>query len=382
MPAGVYFRKKNYICAFFRPGKPDDIFPPEVFLQITMAKKRNALDYFLLWIKGIAMGTANKVPGVSGGTVAFVIGFYEEFIFSLQRINRRSFKWLLYGHVRSFFRYTNMWFLLCILGGTITSFFSVSLLIDYLIEHYSVQVWAVFFGMVLGSLLHLIKKYDSWRGSTVRMMLLGLFIGISVTMLDYRSGSDNMAVIFLCGVISVCGMTLPGLSGSFLLMVIGNYKLLMVDSVNAVFFAAEKMLRGDYSALYDVEQMHLIKICGVFTAGTLIGVVIFSHILGYLLKHHRANVIALIIGFIGGSLSIMWPWKNSLYERTLIDGQPQDVIIGFDHYLPALNQPGTWIAVAFVLLGFWGTVKMETYSERKRAIAAGTPVVKKPKRNK
>ncbi len=347
-----------------------------------MAKKRNALDYFLLWIKGIAMGTANKVPGVSGGTVAFVIGFYEEFIFSLQRINRRSLKWLLYGHVRSFFRYTNMWFLLCILGGTITSFFSVSLLIDYLIEHFSVQVWAVFFGMVLGSLLHLIKKYDSWRGSTVRMMLLGLFIGISVTMLDYRSGSDNMAVIFLCGVISVCGMTLPGLSGSFLLMVIGNYKLLMVDSVNAVFFAAEKMLRGDYSALYDVEQMHLIKICGVFTAGTLIGVVIFSHILGYLLKHHRANVIALIIGFIGGSLSIMWPWKNSLYERTLIDGQPQDVIIGFDHYLPALNQPGTWIAVVFILLGFWGTVKMETYSEKKRAIAAGTPVVKKPKRNK
>ena len=195
-----------------------------------MAKKRNALDYFLLWIKGIAMGTANKVPGVSGGTVAFVIGFYEEFIFSLQRINRRSLKWLLYGHVRSFFRYTNMWFLLCILGGTITSFFSVSLLIDYLIEHFSVQVWAVFFGMVLGSLLHLIKKYDSWRGGTVRMMLLGLFIGISVTMLDYRSGSDNMAVIFLCGVISVCGMTLPGLSGSFLLMVIGNYKLLMVDS--------------------------------------------------------------------------------------------------------------------------------------------------------
>lgn len=347
-----------------------------------MAKKRNALDYFLLWLKGIAMGTANKVPGVSGGTVAFVIGFYEEFIFSLQRINRRSLKWLLYGHVRSFFRYTNMWFLLCILGGTITSFFSVSLLIDYLIEHFSVQVWAVFFGMVLGSLLHLIKKYDSWRGSTVRMMLLGLFIGISVTMLDYRSGSDNMAVIFLCGVISVCGMTLPGLSGSFLLMVIGNYKLLMVDSVNAVFFAAEKMLRGDYSALYDVEQMHLIKICGVFTAGTLIGVVIFSHILGYLLKHHRANVIALIIGFIGGSLSIMWPWKNSLYERTLIDGQPQDVIIGFDHYLPALNQPGTWIAVVFILLGFWGTVKMETYSEKKRAIAAGTPVVKKPKRNK
>ena len=347
-----------------------------------MAKKRNALDYFLLWIKGIAMGTANKVPGVSGGTVAFVIGFYEEFIFSLQRINRRSLKWLLYGHVRSFFRYTNMWFLLCILGGTITSFFSVSLLIDYLIEHFSVQVWAVFFGMVLGSLLHLIKKYDSWRGSTVRMMLLGLFIGISVTMLDYRSGSDNMAVIFLCGVISVCGMTLPGLSGSFLLMVIGNYKLLMVDSVNAVFFAAEKMLRGDYSALYEVEQMHLIKICGVFTAGTLIGVVIFSHILGYLLKHHRANVIALIIGFIGGSLSIMWPWKNSLYERTLIDGQPQDVIIGFDHYLPALNQSGTWIAVVFILLGFWGTVKMETYSEKKRAIAAGIPVVKKPKRNK
>lgn len=334
-----------------------------------MTKKRNAIDYFLLWIKGIAMGTANKIPGVSGGTVAFVIGFYEEFIFSLQRINRRSLKWLLFGHVRCFARYTNLWFLLCILGGTITSFFSVSLLIDYLMEHYSVHVWAVFFGMVLGSLLFLIKKYDAWRGATVRMLLIGLFIGLSVTMLDYRSGSDNMAVIFLCGVISVCGMTLPGLSGSFLLMVIGNYKLLMVDSVNAVFFAAGKMLRGDYSALYDVEQMHLIKICGVFTAGTLIGVVLFSHLLGYLLKHYRANVIALIIGFIGGSLSIMWPWKNNIYDRTIVDGIPRDVVVGFDHYLPAPGAASTWIAVALIGLGFWGTVKMEAYSAKKRAAA-------------
>ena len=328
------------------------------------------------------MGTANKVPGVSGGTVAFVIGFYEEFIFSLQRINRRSLKWLLFGHVRSFFRYTNMWFLLCILGGTITSFFSVSLLIDYLIEHYGIQVWAVFFGMVLGSLLHLIKKYDAWRGGTVRMMLIGLFVGISVTMLDYRSGSDNMIVIFLCGVISVCGMTLPGLSGSFLLMVIGNYKLLMVDSVNAVFFAAEKMFHGDYSALYDVEQMHLIKICGVFTAGTLIGVVVFSHILGYLLKRHRANVTALIIGFIGGSLSIMWPWKNNIYERTIVEGIPKDIVIGFDHYLPALGNPSTWMAIAFILFGFWGTVKMETYSERKRTgIHPAAAPRKRPQKN-
>ena len=333
-----------------------------------MAKKRNAFDYFILWIKGIAMGTANKIPGVSGGTVAFVIGFYEEFIFSLQRINRRSLKWLLFGHVRSFIRYTNLWFLLCILGGTITSFFSVSLLIDYLMDHYSAQIWAVFFGMVVGSLLYLIKRYNSWRGSTVRTMLIGLFIGISVTMLDYRSGSDNMIVIFLCGVLSVCGMALPGLSGSFLLMVIGNYKLLMVDSVNAVFFAAEKMLHGDYSALYDVEQMHLIKICGVFTAGTLIGVVTFSHLLGYLLKRHRAHVLAIIIGFIGGSLSIMWPWKNNIYARSVIDGVSHDIVIGFDHYLPNLADHGTWIAVALAILGFWGTVRVEAYSERKRLL--------------
>lgn len=343
-----------------------------------MTKKRNALDYFLLWIKGIAMGTANKIPGVSGGTVAFVIGFYEEFIFSLQRINKKSLKWLMCGHVRCFFRYTNMWFLLCILGGTITSFFSVSLLIDYLMDHYSIQVWAVFFGMVLGSLLYLIKKFDSWRGGTVRMMLIGLFVGISVTMLDYLPGSDNMIVIFLCGIISVCGMTLPGLSGSFLLMVIGNYKLLMVDSVNAVFFAAGKILHGDYSALYDVEQMHLIKICGVFTAGTLIGVVLFSHILGYLLKHFRANVTALIIGFIGGSLSIMWPWKNNIYDRTVVDGVHKDIIIGFDHYLPRLSELSTWAAAAFILIGFWFTIRMESYSERKRS-GNNLPAVKTKK---
>ena len=328
-------------------------------------KKRSAVDYVVLWFKGILMGSANKVPGVSGGTVAFVAGFYEEFIFSLQRINKKAFRLLMAGRVRKFYRYTNMGFLLCILGGTVTSFFSVSLLIDFLMDHYSIQIWAVFFGMVLGSLFFLVKKYDSWRAGTVKMMLIGLFIGISVSMFDYKTASDdNMAVIFLCGFLSVCGMTLPGLSGSFLLMIIGNYKLLMVDSVNAVFHTAQKLLANDLSPLYDMEQMHLVKVCGVFTAGTLIGVVIFSHILGYLLKHWRANVTAMIIGFIAGSLSIMWPWKNNIYVMTETAGVRHETLIGFEHYLPPLYSMTTWAAVALIIFGMILIIKVEAYGAR------------------
>ena len=328
--------------------------------------KRKTLDFIMLWVKGIIMGTANKVPGVSGGTAALVLNFYEELIFSLRRINTTSFSLLFHGKIKEFWYYTNMSFLLCILGGTVTSFFSISLLIDYLMSHYSTQIWAVFFGMVLGSLIYLIKKYDSWRGSTVIAMLIGLFIGISAGMLDYRSGSDNLIIIFLCGFISVCGMTLPGLSGSFLLMIVGNYKLLMVDSVNAVFYMLKGFLSGDNTAWNDPEQVNLILICGIFTIGTLVGVIVFSHILGYLIKRYRPTVIAVIIGFIAGSLSIMWPWKHHIYAQiTTSTGAVKDVIIGFDHYIPTLTAPMTWLVVSFIIAGAAFIIWVESISEQK-----------------
>lgn len=331
-----------------------------------IAPPRTWWDYLLLWIKGIVMGTANKVPGVSGGTAALVLGFYEEFIFSLRRINAVSLKMLFTGHFKDFWNYTNMAFLLCILCGTVTSFFSISLLIDYLMEHYSVQIWAVFFGMVIGSLMHLIRKYKAWSGGTVISMLIGLFIGISAGMLDYSQGSENMIIIFLCGVISVCGMTLPGLSGSFLLMIIGNYKLLMVDSVNAVFYAIKGLAVGDLTPIYDPVNFNLMVVCGVFTLGTIIGVITFSHILGYLLKRYPDTVVAVIIGFVAGSLGIMWPWKENMYDAvTLPTGEISQVVIGYDPYIPSLTAIDTWGAASLILAGILMVLWVESVGSRR-----------------
>lgn len=332
-----------------------------------IAPRRNGWDYLMLWIKGIVMGTANKVPGVSGGTAALVLGYYEEFIFSLRRINVEAFKMLFTGRFRDFWIHTNMAFLLCILCGTVTSFFSISLLIDYLMEHYSIQIWAVFFGMVVGSLMHLIRKYKAWSGATVSSMLVGLFIGISAGMLDYSQGSENMIIIFLCGVISVCGMTLPGLSGSFLLMIIGNYKLLMVDSVNAVFYALKGLAVGDLTPIYDAENFHLMVVCAVFTAGTIIGVITFSHILGYLLKRYPDTVVAVIIGFVAGSLGIMWPWKENMYDTvTLPSGEISQVVVGYDTYIPSLTSMDTWWAGVLILIGILLVLWVEAVGSKKK----------------
>ena len=212
-----------------------------------MNSTRTLSDRFFLVIKGLAMGAANKVPGVSGGIVAFVAGFYEEFIYSLQKINGKAFKLLINGKFRLLYQYINGRFLGLLIFGMLISYFSVSKLLDYLIAKKELFVWSLFFGLIIGSIYYIGKDFKHWNKNTIITALIGILVGISISFLSPAKENDNLLFVFFCGMISVSGMTLPGLSGSFILILLGNYVLLLVDSVNALYDTFAELIRLDFS---------------------------------------------------------------------------------------------------------------------------------------
>ena len=334
-----------------------------------MQPSRTFSDKIFLVLKGIAMGAANKVPGVSGGMVAFVAGFYEEFIYSLQKINLKAAMLIFNGRFRSFFSYINGKFLGLLILGMIISYFSVSLLLDYLILHYELYVWAAFFGMIIGSIYYVSRDFDDWSRRNLLLMTGGLLIGISMSFFDPAKENDNLWFVFLCGIIGVSGQTLPGLSGSFIIMLFGNYVLLLVDSVNALFLSVVDILQWDFSFVSDPARVRLLKVLAVFSAGSLFGLVSLSHLLGFLLKHYKNATYALIIGFITGSLGVVWPWKTELYSTddagvTLLDSTGQPVVESYFRYFPEFSSLETWVAVFFIFVGIMIDVLLELYEKR------------------
>jgi uncharacterized membrane protein len=248
-----------------------------------MQSTRTFKDKFFLILKGLGMGAANKVPGVSGGVVAFVAGFYEEFIHSLKRVNFTAFKFLLNGRFQSFFYYVNGKFLSLLFLGMLVSYFSVSKILDYFIKHYELYVWSVFFGMIIGSIYYISKDFKDWKITTYLALIIGALLGISISFLDPAMENDNLWFVFVCGIIGVSGMTLPGLSGSFILILLGNYVLLLVDSVNVLFNVVTSLFSGDFEVLKDPVKIRYLKVISVFTAGSAFGLVSISLLLGFVL---------------------------------------------------------------------------------------------------
>jgi uncharacterized membrane protein len=334
-----------------------------------MAQTRTITDKIYLVLKGLAMGAANKVPGVSGGIVAFVAGFYEEFIYSLQKINRKAFKLLLNGRFKYFYQYINGPFLSFLLLGMIISYFTVSRVLDYFLLHHELYVWSLFFGMIVGSIYYITIDFGKWTKKYMAFLLLGFIVGISISFLDPAKENSNLLFVFLCGIIGVSGMTLPGLSGSFILILLGNYVLLMVDSVNALFDAITAIFKGDFSFLKNTEQMQLLKVLTVFSAGSAVGLVTLSNILGYLLKHYKKITYAVIIGFITGSLGVVWPWKIKVLEKdfngtVLLDANGREIIKTYQRFFPSEFSQQTLFAIIFILLGISIVVGLERYQKK------------------
>lgn len=335
-----------------------------------MARERSFSDKIFLFVKGLAMGAANKVPGVSGGIVALVTGFYEELIYSLQKINAKAFKLFINGRFKSFFQYTNAQFLTLVFAGSIFSYFSVSQVLDYFLERYELYVWSLFFGMIIGSIYYVGKQLDDWRTKTIVGVVFGTIVGVSISFLSPAKENDHLLFVFFCGIIGVSGMTLPGLSGSFILILLGNYVLLLVDSVNMLYRSIIDVFNGDFSFLKDQVRMRYLKIITSFTAGSAFGLVFTSQLLAYVLKRWHQLVIAVILGFIGGSLGIVWPWKEEIYKmengRIKIDMKGEKVVENYQRYIPDLADSQTWIAVFYILIGIGIILCIDYYGKKRK----------------
>lgn len=316
-------------------------------------KKRNNKDYIFLVLKGVAMGAANKVPGVSGGIVALVAGFYDELIETFKKFDLKAINLLLKMEINCFFNYINAKFLFFLFLGVIISFFSVSLVLDYLINNYEKQIWGLFFGMILGSIYFIKIKIKSFKLKEFILTFIGIIFGLSITFINPEIENNSLIFIFFCGIISISGMTLPGLSGSYLLIIIGNYKLILIDSVNNLFFCLKDIVQLNFDFINDNEKIYMLKIILIFTLGSIIGLLCLSNLLSYLLKNFKNQIISLLLGFIIGSLNIAWPWK---YNNNNFDT--------YKGYIPINLNSENFYTITFITLGILIIYFLEAYGTK------------------
>jgi putative membrane protein len=196
-------------------------------------------------------------------------------------------------------------------------------------------------------------------------------MGVSISLMNPAKENDNLWFVFFCGIVGVSGMTLPGLSGSFILILLGNYVLLLVDSVNELFNTLKDIFTWNFEFVNDPVRIRYLKIVGSFTFGSVFGLVTTSHIIGFLLKRWHQIVTAFIIGFIAGSLGIVWPWKKEIYKIedgiAVLDTDGNRILQNYQRYLPNLSDNSTWIAIGFVLTGIVILLILEWYGNKNRA---------------
>jgi putative membrane protein len=251
--------------------------------------QRELKDYITIGLKGIAMGAADAVPGVSGGTIALISGIYEELISSLSNINISLFKSLKTEGFKSFWKGLNGNFLLALGLGILISFVSFMHLAKYLIEQHHVLIWSFFFGLVIASIYFVGKQIKIWSTAAISGLIIGTLLAYYISTLPSLGSNTNTYFLFFAGAIAICAMILPGISGSFILVILGAYKTLS-------------------NAFYDFDIKKII----IFAFGALIGLLSFSKLLKWLFKNYENTTLALLTGFIIGSLNKIWPWKQTL----------------------------------------------------------------------
>ena len=274
----------------------------------------NNINSLEIFFHGLIMGTINKLPGISGGLYSIVIGFYDHLMNSIKNINNNTFKNLFLFDFKKLNSTINGKFLFFLSIGMIISYFTTSKILDFFLINYELYVWSIFFGLILGSLYVLIKRTNKTNVKKLLILFVGLFFGLLLSFSEPMMENRALAFVFFCGFISICGITIPGLSGSFILILLGNYELLLVDAVNSFFDLIANIFKNEN---YPIDS-ELIKILIVFFLGSVIGLIILSKFLSFILKKYPIHLNHLIIGFVLGTLPIVWPWnKVELGEELL-----------------------------------------------------------------
>lgn len=259
--------------------------------------QRRFSDYLIITFKGLAMGAADAIPGISGGTIAFISGIYEELINTISNIKPSLFKTLFKEGLAAFWKEANGNFVLALMSGIIISYISFMKLAKYLLEYHPILIWAFFFGLIVASIYFVGKQITKWNVATIIALIIGACIAFYISILPVMASNDNLLFLFFAGAIAICAMILPGISGSFILIVLGAYKTLS-------------------DAIHDFDIKKLL----VFIAGCVVGILSFSHALKWLFKNYHNITLALLTGFIFGSLNKVWPWKETITWFTNSDG--------------------------------------------------------------
>ena len=256
---------------------------------------KNFLKYLTVGVKGACMGAADVIPGVSGGTIAFIMGIYDEFVGSIARIDATAVKMLFSGRLRDFWKHINGGFLLSIAIGIGVSVVSLAGLMDTLLDNYPIQTWAFFFGLIVASSIFILRGISDWRIRDLGFLAMGLLLGVVVCTLSPTQTPDDLWFIFLSGALAICAMILPGISGSFILLILGKYQYIMGVITNVV---------------SGVDMGRNLLILGVFMVGAVVGILGFSKFLHWLLARWHRTTLIVLAGFIIVSLVKVWPWSN------------------------------------------------------------------------
>lgn len=295
-----------------------------------------------VFLKGLAMGAANVIPGVSGGTIALITGIYERLINGIKHCDLHAARLLLNRQFDAFWQYVDGRWLGTLLLGVAVSIVSLARLFEFLLADYERYTMAFFFGLILLSIAFVAKKVERWDTSSVAALFAGTAIAVSIALLAPASENDNTLYVFLCGVLAISSMILPGLSGSFVLILMGNYALVL----------------GSISALS-------LSILIPLALGCAFGLVAFSHILAWVFKRYADQTLALMTGFVIGSLVVIWPWKEAITRTVTRDGKPpREIVTSYDWFLPSIQETSTWIALLLMVVGAAAIALMERFAGR------------------
>ncbi|WP_407333850.1 DUF368 domain-containing protein [Enterovibrio sp. 27052020O] len=299
----------------------------------------------LTFLKGMAMGAADVVPGVSGGTIAFITGIYDTLLESIRRVNPSIFsRWRKEGFT-AVWTHVNGTFLCALLAGILTAILTLAKAVSYALTEHPVVIWSFFFGLIVASAIHMIKQVERWSMGEIVLAIAGAVFAYGITVANPISLEFNMLTVFIAGSIAICAMILPGISGSFILLLLGMY-----------------------GPVLDAVKGLNIPILALFALGCLAGLLTFSHVLSWLLRSYRSLTIAFLTGLLIGALGKVWPWKEAISFRINSSGEQVPLMekaLSPSAFEAATGQPSQLaIALVMMIVGFGLVLGLEKVSQK------------------
>lgn len=318
--------------------------------------QRRFLDYLVITFKGIAMGAADVVPGVSGGTIAFISGIYEELLESIDKVNLSVFKVWKNDGFKSAWNSINGKFLLALFSGIAISILSLAKAIKWLLHNEPVLLWSFFFGLVLASILYIAKQIQGWTAKIIIAVIITSILSYFITLAEPFASPDSSLYLLFCGFIAIIAMILPGVSGAFILLILGAYQT-AIDTIN-------NLVEGLTTANMALFKDALLKFT-LLAIGAIIGLKVFSKTLNWMFKHQKNLTLAILTGFMIGSLNKIWPWKKVL--KTRINSEGETVTLLDKSILPNAYDGDNQLQMAllFIVIGFAAILILESLGKQK-----------------